>query len=959
MTTPLPAGTGKRLAATLAFVVALVLGLLSGSVFAQQDVIHDIIPHGNRRIPSDTIRARIFTKPGDVYDQAAIERDFNSLWNTGYFEDIRFEREETAKGWDIHIYVKEKPTIRDITYVGLNSASQSDVLDRFKERKVSLSQESQYDPTKVKKAEVVLKELLAERGRQFATIRTEVRPIPPAAVGLTFVVKEGPKVKVGNIRFEGNKKLKSRELRYAMKNTRPIGIPHSIFLEGLFHKTFNAGKLSEDAELVRREYQIKGYYKAVVSDPQTKIRDTGGGIHIPLIHGGHGKAVDITVPIEEGQQYRLKEITFTGNKAITNTKALRSQFKLKDGDVFNAQIFAKGLDELRKAYTAAGFINFAPVPTPDFDDDKKLISWTIDMDEGKAFSVRRIEFVGNTTTRDKVIRRELALEEGQTYNSEMWKFSLLRLNQLQYFEQLDPEKDTETHINNQDGTVDLTLKVKEKGKNSIGLTGGVSGLAGSFVGINYSTNNFLGLGETLSVTANYGNRQKELMFGFTEPYVFDRPLQLGFNVFTRKYNFDQANQSEILTGQKLNLPQSYLDLLQNFTQSSTGFSVSSSYPLHRSLKRIGLTYSLDRSSTEVFSAASRQYFETLNFRNISGPNALKGVITSKVLPSLSFSNIDNPMRPHMGQSLFFGGEISGLGGNVSAIRPIIEYKRFIPMKGLKMLDSKRANEGNQTFGFRLQGSFLSGYGGRVAPPFERFWLGGDTDLRGFDIRSVSPVAYMTQIVNVTYTNPDGSIPLRDPNNPRAGGTTIPIPVHLLVFPGGDTSLVSNFEYRIPIAGPVALAYFVDLGFNGILRTSQLQIASSQWDALQSSTFGCPVITGGACTGGLAFDQLTGGALSRELKPVPYTNWAPRMSTGLELQVIMPVVNAPFRIYWAWNPLRLNRTSSTPVSFTRNMFPNDASGAGAYTYAQALAAYGSDYLLREPSKTFRFTVSTTF
>ena len=107
--------------------------------FAQQDLISRIEIHGNRRIPAETIRARIFTRPGDVYDQAAIERDFNSLWNTGYFEDIRFEREQTPKGWIVHVYVKERPTIREINYVGLNSVSNSDVLDRFKERKVGLS----------------------------------------------------------------------------------------------------------------------------------------------------------------------------------------------------------------------------------------------------------------------------------------------------------------------------------------------------------------------------------------------------------------------------------------------------------------------------------------------------------------------------------------------------------------------------------------------------------------------------------------------------------------------------------------------------------------------------------------------------------------------------------------------------------------------------------------------------
>ena len=243
--------------------LGFLLGVLVFCSFSpgQQELVASIDVSGNRRIPAETIKARMFTRPGDAYDEAALERDFNSLWNTGYFEDIRFEREETAKGWAIHVYVKERPTIREINYEGLNSVSKSDVLDRFKEAKVPLSVESQYDPTKVKKAEVSIKQLLSEHGRQFSTIRTEVRPIPPAAVSITFVIKEGPKVKVGKIIFTGNQHVKTRVLRGAMKNLRPIGIPHSIFLENIFARTYDATKLEEDTERVRNEYQNRGYFK--------------------------------------------------------------------------------------------------------------------------------------------------------------------------------------------------------------------------------------------------------------------------------------------------------------------------------------------------------------------------------------------------------------------------------------------------------------------------------------------------------------------------------------------------------------------------------------------------------------------------------------------------------------------------------------------------------------------------
>jgi len=920
----------------------------------QQQIIQNIIIHGNRRIPTETVKARIFSKPGDVYDEAALERDFSSLWNAGYFEDIRFEREDTPKGPVIHVYVKEKATIRELNYLGLNSVSQSDVLDRFKERKVGLTVENQYDPTKVKKAEVTIKELLSEHGRQFATIRTEVRPIPPAAVAVTFVVKEGPKVKVGKIKFEGNHNLNGRYLRAAMKNLHPIGIPHSIILENVMSKTYDASKLTEDTERVRDAYQQKGYFKALVQDPKTQIRDTHPGLlHIPFITKGGGKAVDITIPVDEGARYRLQQITFKNNKAIANSAALRRVFPMRDGEIFNTALVRKGLDNLRQAYGDLGYINFTPVPNTTFDDDKKLISLEIDVDEGKQFYVRRIEFQGNTTTRDKVIRRELALEEGQVYSKRLWDFSILRLNQLGYFEPLKPEQDTEVKQNVQDSTVDLTLKVKEKGKNSIGLTGGVSGLAGSFIGINYQTNNFLGLGETLTVEFNIGNLERNVMFGFTEPYVFDRPLQVGFTVFNRRYNYNQARQESVLLGQQLNLSQGVLNTLQNFTQNTTGFTLSASYPLHHSLKRVGLTYSFDTSSLTVFSQASQLYFETLAFSGLSGPNALQGVITSKIIPSVTWNTIDHPQRPTHGRSFFFAGEIAGLGGTVRSVRPILEYKQFIPMKGIR--PTKDLEHRTGSLGVRLQGSFLTGYGGLVAPPFQRFYLGGDTDLRGFDVRSVSPVAFITQASSIPLQNPDGSFVPVDPANPRRGNVAVPVPINQLVFPGGDTSLISNVEYRIPIVGPVTLAPFVDLGMNFIARGSQLSITEQAFNALTSNGFGCSAITANFT----CINTLPAGTVkfNRQLTIVPGTNYTPRMSTGLELQVLMPIINAPFRVYWAYNPLLLNTTAATPSLVTRSMFP--AGGAGDYTYQQTLQNFAPSYILKEPRKTFRFTVSTTF
>ena len=913
---------------------------------------------GNRRIPKESIVARLFSRPGDPFDRSVVERDYNSLWNTGYFEDLRIERVDEPNCIQLIVYVKEKPTIRAIYYKGLNAISQSDVLDRFKKEKVGLTVESQYDPTRIKRAEVVLQEMLGEHGHQFATIKTEIKTIPPAAVELTFNIKEGPTVKVGKIVFTGNTQLSSRELREAMVNLKPIGIPHSIILEDLLPRTFDASKLDEDTERVRQAYRNKGYFSALTGEAQTNVRNAGG-INPFTLRPSTGKRVDILIPIEEGDRYRLGSITFTGNKAYTNVRALRAQFALKDGEWFNATLFQKGLEALRKAYGEGGYINMIALPTPTVDKVKKTVSLNVDIDEGKQFYVSRIEFSGNTITRDKVIRRELMIEEGQVYNSRLVDLSLLRLNQLNYFEVLKSDQDVESRQNTDEGTVDLLLKLREKGKNSIGLNGGVSGQSGSFIGLNYETNNFLGFGETLSVNANIGDLSRVLSFGFNEPYLRNKPVSLGVQVFDRKSDFNPAKSYAITNGQSANLTNAQQSLLNNYNQSSKGFTVSTGTPLRKLFRRsgvarVGLTYSLSRSGITTFNQNTLNVFQTLAFRSgIAGQSQLSGIITSVLAPSFSISTLDRGVGPHSGKDLNISFSVAGIGGNTKYYAPTISYRQFFPMKGLKI-----NREGHNVLGYRIQLTNVAGFGGEVAPPFNRIYGGGENDIRGFDIRSSSPYTFIPVKVNFNLTNPDGSPVPRDPTNATLGNIQIPLPVYRLSAIGGDTSLTTNLEYRIPIVNQVTFAFFTDFGLTGNTEASQLRESVLGQSIINAPAYGCPVFANGACSGG---QQVS---FPLRLQTVPGTNFVPRMSNGAELQVILPIVNAPFRLYYAYNPLRLykdlpQKLTVTPQEF-ESFFPfATAPAAAQYTYQQAVQDYGADYILREPRKTFRLTVSTTF
>jgi outer membrane protein insertion porin family len=946
-------------------VLVLILLLTAGTALAQQpDTIEQIRVIGNRRIPKETILARLFSHAGDTYDPISIERDFNSLWNTGYFENLRIEREDSEKGIILNIFVQERPTIRDIKYNGLNAVSQSDVLDRFKKEKVGISVESQYDPTKVKRAETVIKELLSEHGHQFATVKTEVKTIPPASVQLNFNIKEGPTVKVGEIKFTGNKHVSSLILRRSMKNLKPIGIPYSIIFENLFAQTFDASKLEEDTERVRLAYRDRGYYNAAVEEPKTQIRDQGG-LNFLTFRPNKGKRIDILMPIEEGARYRLGTITFTGNKAVSNTRALRATFQVKDGDWFNATLISKGLENLKKAYGQLGYINFGAIPKPIYDEAKKTVSLEIDIDEGKPFYVSRIEFSGNTITRDRVIRRELLLDEGQVYNSQLWELSLLRLNQLEYFNPLRVDQDSEAHQDADAGTVELLLKVQEKGKNSIGLNGGVSGLSGAFLGVNYQTNNFLGLGETLSVQGNIGNVSRQFLFGFSQPYVHNRPLNLGFQIFNNKTDYNAAKNYQATTGQSVNLSAAQQSLTQNYNQAATGLTFSVSYPLRRhAFQRVGMTYSLQKASITAFSTASQTFFQTISFRSgIQGNNSLAGIVTSSASFSYIYNTVNNPLRPRNGKEYSAVFQVAGIGGNVRYISPLVAYKAYMPIHYLHIQPN-----GRNVLGVRAQLGYVQGFGGDVAPPNNRFYSGGEGELRGFDVRGATPYGYVPNRTTVQLTNPDGSCVPRDPTNPQLNQCIqVPLPTYGIASIGGDSNLITNAEYRIPIAGPVTFSLFDDFGIDVALNKGQLKQSPEGFASLTAPLYGCPVYNNGSCQGGIPGSDV---GFVKDIRPITGTNFVPRMSLGAEISVIMPIINAPFRLYYAYNPLRLYETpycnnvllggkqgSCSAALITRDLFP--PGGAGDYTYEESIQAYGSRYQIREPRKTFRLTVSTTF
>jgi outer membrane protein insertion porin family len=907
---------------------------------------------GNRKIRRDVLMARIFTRTGDPFNATGLDRDYHALWNTGYFDDIYItvaNSTDNPNGRIVTFHVKERATIRSIQYNGLKSISESDILDAYKDRKVSLTQDSPLDYTKIMKAQVVIRDLLSAHGRQFATVTATYQQVQATnSVILTFNINEGAKVKVGTITITGNTHYSSRKLIRTMKHSRPYGFDAKIFAMNVMAKTFDREGLNEDMEVgIRSFYQNEGYFEVLVDiqdPPGLKTVDVNKKgiipLPIPIIGSDHGKATNIPIKIVEGEQFRMGKLFIVNADPERGLQLkhdfLVKAFPLKEGDILNVDKIRKAIEAYTKLYGQFGFMDFTAEPAFDVDHVKHVVNVTLRFSEQKPYYIHRINISGNVTTRDKVIRRELLLDEGDLYNNQRWEVSILRLNQLGFFEQLKPETAATVTRNVKQSTVDLNLKVKEKQKQSISFTGGVSGISGAFIGLTYQTNNFLGLGETLTLSSQFGTVQRAFQIGFTEPYLLDRPLATGFTLFSSRYNFDQARQTSLLLGERITLSP---DVAENYNQNSKGFTAFTSYPIkrfsHRGTTRLGVSYGYTDTSIQAFSQAANLLFSAIQFQSVAGPSALNGIHQSNIKTTLSYNSVDSPIYPHAGKSATFSFGVEGgpLGGNTKAVSELFSFSYFRP-------NFHRRN----VIALRFLAAHANSYDGSELPPFERYYAGGETDLRGFDVQTVSPIAFIPVSTPQTlfYSNPTV---LNAAGQPTTVQLSIPTLSYTITFPGGDTETIFNGEYRIPIYGEkVGISAFFDAGANGALERNQLDLNQAGLTSLQQ--------------------QFPDFNFGNRLQLAPGSNFRPRSSVGLELVIQLPIVQVPFRLYYAYNYLRYDRFIVAPVGdFNAALLPSNLPPGvlqdQILPQLNHIASNPAQFYYLDPLHTFRFTVSRTF
>ena len=727
--------------------------------------------------------------PYDEKAEQTMREDFQRLWGTSFLEDLRIETTDYTfsngvVGKLVAYHMEERERVKIVNYEGSKQIDRTKIEEQLRERGIELRLDSFVDDGVIRRIKTVLREMMAEKGFTNAEVEHKVAPVAggPKLVNVTFNVSEGPKIKIRDVEFIGNTAKSDGTLQKKMKENKPKGLLGFITGGG----TYQEAKFEEDADKIVEYYQNEGYVRARVGQPELKVLENS--------KDGKERWVQLRIPVTEGSRYRIGEFNIEGN-TVVKSEALRPLFEVVPGEWYSVKKIRDGLRKSQEIYGSGGYMEFTGFPdlkpsdeaaaqeaqVPEFlaevhtngtngnTPKDPTVDVTMRLTEGKQYFVNRIVFTGNTTTRDNVIRREMRLVEGGVFNTESLKYSVRRLNQLGYFEQINEQDQRAMKVDKTPGrenAVDVTLSLKEQNRNQLTFGAGVSQYEGFFGQLAFQTANFLGRGESLTVSMQAGDRAQNYQLAFTEPFLFDRNITGGFDIYKRALQYI-GYYTQKSTGGNLVFGFPVADFSRMFVNYSyeqvrmTDLNARFLNPLCDLTAEGCASIDLDNLDPTVRETLRRNPF--LYDSLLIGDNGRRTV--SKVVPSFVHNTIDNPIFPNAGKRLTAAIDLALLGGNTNFIKPRLEgiwYRRHLP---------------RTSFGVRAQTEYIAPVADtNFLPIFEKLFLGGEYSVRGFDIRSIGP------------------------SDPQTG----------LVL-GGNKSLLFNGEYLISIANPVRLILFYDAG----------------------------------------------------------------------------------------------------------------------------------------------------
>lgn len=774
--------------------IAAGLGLAAA---ADGPVIRDIVVEGGVTLTVDTVSYYLGLEPEDPLDRELVIEGYRRLWDSGLFEDLSIEAEDHGDGTvTLYVAVTERPFVSTVNFEGNKKLKTTDLKDKLDELGIEIPRNMPLSMAQLSRIESAVKQIYDAEGFRSATVDSKVQDLGKNKREVVYVIDEGAKVKIADIDFVGNQVYSDRKLRGVLDKTKEKG-PRYFFGEKII---FTKESWDEDRDNLRDFYQDNGYIDIKVGEPVLDL--VAKNPDAETLKKKKYKMF-VTIPVEEGEPYILGSFELSGVE-VYNSEGLKRAFEVKPGETYNHKVIEKGMEKVRDGYHNTGYVYAYTNETwTRREDEDHVVDVTVDVFEGDRFQLGRLEFVGNTNTRDKVLRREFRIGEGQYMNMAIFRASVFKVNALGFWkleeEPLDFDFDDEAK------RVNVKVKGNEVGRNDVQFGAGYSELDGFFVQGQFNTRNFLGRGNSLGVSLQFGRRSDLYSLSYTEPYFLDRRILLGASIYKSAIDVQQIGFSSyerettgltVSTGLGVG-PFSSVSAIISFQDDFSRFLVTRSGGLGDPTGGHIPPQDIPPIDGAVFERA----FETFT-----------GKIHA-LTPGYNRDSRDDPFDTSRGAAFYARLRLAGmlLGGDFEYVRPELGFTRFIP-RGRR-----------QTLAFHAEGGQFLTVNDSDIPIYERYRLGGDRSLRGIPYFSVLPRTEEGRF----FVTPGGS---RE---------------------GGDRYWQFNLEYQFRVGGPVKLVTFFDAG--------NTYHEEQGWDL---------------------------------------NLW--RRTTGLEMRIFLPIFQAPIRFIYGYN-----------------------------------------------------------
>jgi len=646
--------------------ILLILFFFKGICDGGEDVIYKITILGNVKIEEGVIRGALKSREGGLFSNEQVREDLRSIFSLGYFTDVQVDIKSTPKGREVIYIVAEKPSIKEVLILGNDKVKWDDIKE-----KVTLTPRSILNLEKVLENAEQIRKLYFSKGYYGVRVEHQVDSLETNEVVVTFRITEGPKGRIKKIVFKGNRKIKSSNLKKVMTTKQ-----WSLF--SFFTKTgvLDEDILKDDTQLLTAYYYEHGYLDAKISEPKINLRDP--------------KRIRIEIAIEEGPQYRLGTIDFKGD-LLTTKEDLFKDLRLKRNDVYRNSAIREQIRILTEKFANEGYAYVEINPETNTDPKNLLVHLTFEIDKKRRVSFETIQVTGNTKTRDKVVRRELEVEEGEIYSVTDLNESRDALRRTGYFKEVG----FTTSRGSTDEKINLDVKVEEAPTGAFSFGAGYSSIEGVLGSVSVSEQNLFGMGYKGLLRFQLGTESNNFKLSFTDPYFLGYRYSAGFDLYRDEVAYFDTYSYKVLGGD--------LRLGKKLTK---WIRLDSMYKLETS----NVYDVTDDASTFIKEQEGKKTTSALSF-------------------TLSMDTRDDFYVPTRGgrHSLFVQNAGGILGGDNYFLKGSVETSWFFPLPLSTVLN--------------LRGRFgiIEPYGGKETPIYEKFFVGGLYTVRGFEYGKAGPI----------------------------------------------------------------------------------------------------------------------------------------------------------------------------------------------------------------------------